>query len=80
MAHLFLAMSAGVNSRIENDAFREVTIGSMMSIQRYEAAAVMLNGSSSNSELEKRTIPAIITEHSSLSTDTQGNQRILHVP
>ncbi len=79
-AHRFLAMSAGVSSRIENGDFHEVAIGSMMSIQRYEAAAVMPNGSSSSSEPEKRTIPEITTERSFLLTDTREDQRVRYAP
>ena len=73
-------MWGAVHSKTENGASLPVAIGSMMSIQRYGAEAVTPNGSSSSSELEKRTTLEIITERSSLLTDTRGNQRVLYVP
>lgn len=73
------ATSEGVTFKTENDVFHEATIGSMMSIQRFEAAGVMPNDSSSSSEPGKPTIPETTTERLSLLTDEHLYGRKLYL-
>ena len=56
------ATSGAVISKTESDVFPEAIIGSMMSIQRFEAAGAMPSESSSSSEPEKPTILETTTE------------------
>lgn len=63
--------SEAVTSKTENDAFREATIESMMSIQRFEGAGAMPSESLSSNEPGRPTIPETITERLCLLTNVQ---------